>query len=86
MVKEWCSDVDVEKSITLSEHHQIMKREVKLYTTTDVDIRHEPTGEEHDAWADDIYDARGQIGLLVEEATILSGIDWDPTCEGTVMA
>ena len=63
-----------------------MKREVKLYTTTNVDIREIPTGEAHEPWADDIYAARGQIGLLVEEATILSGIDWDPSCEGIVTA
>ena len=62
-----------------------MRRNIPSYTTSTVDIRHKPVGALYDSWADAIYEARGQIGLLVEEATVLSGVDWDPACEGIVI-
>ena len=53
---------------------RILRREVKLYTTSKVDIRRIPKGDEYLPWADSIYESRGEIGLLVEEATLQSGI------------
>ena len=63
---------------------KILRREVKLFTTSTVDIRRVPKGDQYEPWAEAIYKARGQIGLLAEEATLQSGIDWDPACEGIV--
>ena len=64
---------------------RIIRREVKLFTTSTVDIRKIPKGEAYQPWAEAIYDARGELGLLAEEATLQSGVDWDPTCEGIVI-
>ena len=58
---------------------------IRLYAEAEVNIRTRPTGKDYSPWAEAIYDARGQIGLLAEEASVKSGVDWDKDCEGTVI-
>ena len=62
----------------------IMKRKVHTHLTAAVDIRHRKYGSEYEPWCEDMYAARGQIGLLVEDNSMHSGKVYDQDCEGTI--
>ena len=63
----------------------IIRRKVDLYTTVEMDISQKPTGEAYSRWKELLYDARGQLGLIAELATLRNGIDWDRDVEGMFM-
>ena len=63
----------------------IIRRKVDLYVTNEVDISRRPTGAEYSRWVNSLFEARGQIGLLAELATLRNGIDWDRDVEGMFM-
>ena len=60
-----------------------MKTNVHRFVTKDVNIRDEPTdAQKYSHWCDDLYSAKNQIGLITEESTIKSGVDWTKGAEG----
>ena len=62
----------------------MMKRKTHTYLSINVDIRHKKYGDEYLPWCEDIYNARGQIGLLVEFNSMHSGKTYDRDCEGII--
>ena len=62
----------------------VIQRRVDLYVTKEVDVITKPKGDAYDHWAEEIYDARGQLGLLVELNSLRRIGEWDRSCEGTV--
>ena len=60
-----------------------IKTNVKRFATSEVDITKAPAKDpEYSRWCDDIFDARYQIGLICEDNTIKSGVDWTDGAEG----
>ena len=61
-----------------------IEKNVHKYVTKRVDIRKAPSRHEDNLrWCDEIYEARGQIGLICEDSTVKSGIDWSKGAEGS---
>ena len=60
----------------------VIRRKVNLYIEKEINIQRKPTGDEYLRWVDDLYEVRGQLGLLVEQTTIRGNGDWDADVEG----
>ena len=61
----------------------IMKTEIHKYVSREVDIRKAPPRDpEYSRWCEDIYAARFQIGIICEDSSVKSGVDWTKGAEG----
>ena len=62
----------------------MVKTTVKRYATSTVSIRNAPSPNDprYLPWCNALYDARYEIGLICEDSTIQSGINWTDGAEG----
>jgi len=65
----------------------MVKTTVKRYATSKVNIRTAPNTNDpgYLPWCNDLFDARYQIGLLCEDATVQSGVNWTDGAEGILL-
>ena len=63
-----------------------IRQKIKLFLEKEYNIRKVPSStEEYEAWCDMIYEARGQIGLQVEQDSVKSNVGWTKGAEGTIL-
>ena len=56
---------------------------VQKYISSHFDARKVPKNKEaYQTWCDELYEARGQLGLINEESAVLANIDWTDDAEG----